>query len=93
MNRIVAANHHAAQARVDGALALSRAFGDYQYKDQKDLSAADQAVSPFPDVLSFQRDRDDQFMVVACDGIWDCVSNEECAARMEEKIKKFNCFE
>ena len=29
MNRIVKANHHVSQARVDGALALSRAFGDF----------------------------------------------------------------
>jgi protein phosphatase PTC2/3 len=50
-------------------------------------------VTPFPDVISLNRDRDDQFMVVACDGIWDCVSNEECALRMAEKIERFNCFQ
>ena len=29
MNSIVKANHHVSTARVDGALALSRAFGDF----------------------------------------------------------------
>ena len=32
-------------------------------------------------------------MVIACDGIWDCVSNEECAIRMTEKIERFNCLQ
>jgi len=44
---------------VDGQLALSRAFGDYQYKDQADLPPEEQAVTAFPDVLSRYRDRDD----------------------------------
>jgi serine/threonine protein phosphatase PrpC len=27
----------------------------------------------------------DSFIVVACDGIWDCVSNEECTKRIKKK--------
>ena len=38
--------------RVDGNLALSRAFGDYQYKDQKGLSPEQQAVTANPDITS-----------------------------------------
>ena len=93
MARIKAAKHGVSSSRVDGQLALSRAFGDYQYKDQPNLPAEQQAVTAFPDVLSRPRDRDDSFMVVACDGIWDCVSNEECARRMTAKISKCHCDE
>jgi len=32
--RIEKASHHVEDSRVDGNLALSRAFGDFQYKDQ-----------------------------------------------------------
>lgn len=32
--RIRKASHHVEDSRVDGNLALSRAFGDFQYKDQ-----------------------------------------------------------
>ena len=35
--RIEKANHHVEDSRVDGNLALSRAFGDFQYKDQTHL--------------------------------------------------------
>ena len=37
--------------RVDGDLALSRAFGDFNYKDKPDLKPQQQAVTCFPDVL------------------------------------------
>jgi serine/threonine protein phosphatase PrpC len=48
--RIMKANHFVEDSRVDGNLALSRAFGDFQYKDQPNLGPKDQAVSCFPDV-------------------------------------------
>jgi len=37
--RIEKAGHHVEDSRVDGNLALSRAFGDFQYKDQPNLKA------------------------------------------------------
>ena len=64
------------EERVDGELALSRALGDHQYKDKTNLPPEQQAVSPFPDVSVRQRHEKDQFIMVACDGIWDCLSNE-----------------
>ena len=48
--RIEKANHFVEDSRVDGNLALSRAFGDFQYKDQKNKKPENQAVSCFPDV-------------------------------------------
>ena len=37
IRRIEKAQHYVEDSRVDGNLALSRAFGDFQYKDQKGL--------------------------------------------------------
>ena len=42
-------------SRVDGNLALSRAFGDFQYKDQPGLDMRDQAVTSFPDIKRVDR--------------------------------------
>lgn len=78
LKRIKKANHFVEDQRVDGNLALSRAFGDFQYKDQPNVAPKDQAVSCYPDVTITKRKRGDKFMVIACDGIWDCVTNEEC---------------
>ena len=39
----------------------------------------DQKVSPVPDLVIQNRNRQqDEFVVVACDGIWDVVTNQEC---------------
>ena len=48
--RIIGAGHCVELDRVDGALALSRAIGDLEFKDCKDKSAKEQAVTVFPDV-------------------------------------------
>jgi protein phosphatase 2C family protein 2/3 len=86
--RIEKASHYVSDERVDGNLALSRAFGDYQYKDSKVLNWRDQAVTANPDVFVIDRSPDDEFIVNACDGIWDCLNNEEVVSLMQDKIKK-----
>jgi serine/threonine protein phosphatase PrpC len=45
-------------------------------------------VTANPDVKVIDRSSDDEFIVDACDGIWDCLSNEEVCDLMREKIKK-----
>jgi protein phosphatase 2C family protein 2/3 len=62
--------------RVDGNLALSRAFGDFGYKDRKQKPASEQAVTANPDIIEVTRGTNDRFIICACDGIWDCLSNE-----------------
>jgi len=61
--------------RVDGELAVSRALGDFQFKDAGRAPEATKVTS-LPDVSVHARDDRDQFLVLACDGIWDVMSNE-----------------
>lgn len=74
--------------RVDGSLALSRAFGDYNFKENTEKKPEEQAVTAFPDVKEVERGQKDQMVVVACDGIWDCVSNDECAKKINKTMKE-----
>ena len=57
--RINAATHSVEDDRVDGNLALSRAFGDFQYKDQTSKSVEQQAVTCDPDIIEMKRVKDD----------------------------------
>jgi len=59
------------------SLAVSRSIGDFEYKKNQKLCATDQVVSPLANVI--QRDIDDswQFILLACDGIWNQLSNGE----------------
>lgn len=42
------------------------------------LKVDDQKVSPYPDIIVQNRTPEDEFIIVACDGIWDVQTNYEC---------------
>ncbi|KAJ7661362.1 phosphatase 2C-like domain-containing protein [Mycena polygramma] len=65
------------RARVNGNLAVSRALGDFQYKKNDDLSPKEQIITADPDVTCHEISEEDEFLVLACDGIWDCLSSQQ----------------
>lgn len=69
--------------RVNGSLNLSRSFGDFEYKSTANKSFKDQMVICDPDISKTTRQDNDDFILLACDGIWDCMNNEESAAMMD----------
>lgn len=73
--------------RVNGSLAVSRALGDYEYKNAEGMGPCEQVVSPEPEI--FVRDRDDaldEFLVLACDGIWDVMTNEDLCQYIHSRL-------
>ncbi|KAL7752206.1 Protein phosphatase 2C 2 [Sorochytrium milnesiophthora] len=84
--RIVAAGGFVEFGRVNGNLALSRAIGDFEFKQSTNLPAEEQAVTAYPDVTERQLTENDEFMVIACDGIWDCMSNDEVVRHIRQQI-------
>jgi len=64
--------------RVNGSLAVSRALGDFEYKNVQGKGPCEQLVSPEPEIQIVDRNESlDEFLVLACDGVWDVMSNEE----------------
>ena len=45
-------------------------------------------MSAFPDVSIEPIDRQTQFIVLACDGIWDVKTSQECIDFMMQKLYK-----
>ncbi len=72
--------------RVNGGLNLSRAIGDHAYKTNKDLKPEEQMISAMPDVRKVTLQEDDEFMVLACDGIWNFMSSEEVVEFVRKRI-------
>jgi len=68
--RIEAAGGSVQLARVDGQLALSRAFGDRMLKHPMSLSPEDRKVTSNPEILIEDASKDD-FLFLACDGIYE----------------------
>ena len=64
--------------RVRGVLALSRAIGDLQYKSDTSIALKDQMLVATPEIRVQKMSSSISFLVVACDGIWDCLTSEEC---------------
>ncbi|KAF9435884.1 Protein phosphatase 2C 2 [Entomortierella beljakovae] len=75
--RIVAAGGFVESGRVNGSLALSRALGDFEFKTNSTLGPEDQIVTACPAILEHKLTDDDEFLVLACDGIWDCMTSQE----------------
>lgn len=64
--------------RINGGLNLSRAIGDHSYKQNKELGPKEQMITALPDVKTLTIDPvQDQFMVLACDGIWNFMSSQD----------------
>ncbi|TCD66613.1 Protein phosphatase 2C 2 [Steccherinum ochraceum] len=76
--RVIAAGGYVEFGRVNGNLALSRALGDFEYKKNPSLPAEAQIITCDPDFIEHQITEEDEFLVVACDGIWDCLTSQQC---------------
>lgn len=88
-NRIVNAGGFVDMGRVNGNLALSRGIGDFEFKDARNLPAEEQAVTALPDVLEHKLDtNNDEFIVLACDGIWDCLTSQQVVDFVRRYIKE-----
>jgi serine/threonine protein phosphatase PrpC len=83
-SRIVAAGGKVSIKRVDGDLAVSRGLGDFSFKNRPDLPPDQQKVTCCPEILVEPRQcSQDEFIILACDGIWDVASNESCAQMVQ----------
>ncbi|XP_066350644.1 probable protein phosphatase 2C 42 [Miscanthus floridulus] len=63
--------------RIDDGIAISRSLGDLLYKDNNNLGPEQQAITAFPEVRTEEITQDDQFLIIACDGIWDCLTSQQ----------------
>ncbi|XP_052737491.1 uncharacterized protein LOC112055609 isoform X2 [Bicyclus anynana] len=63
--------------RVNGQLAVSRAIGDAQYKPY---------VTARPEMVVVELDGDEDFVVVACDGLWDVLSEDAVALSVYKQL-------
>lgn len=72
--------------RVNGGLNLSRAIGDHGYKMNKKLPPEEQMISALPDIKKITIGPEDDFMVLACDGIWNFMTSDDVVEFVQERI-------
>ncbi|KAK4768997.1 hypothetical protein SAY86_027147 [Trapa natans] len=88
--RIMKAGGFIHAGRVNGSLSLARAIGDMEFKQNKFLPADKQIVTANPDINIVELCDDDDFIVLACDGIWDCMSSQQLVDFIHEQLKSEN---
>ncbi|WJZ96985.1 hypothetical protein VitviT2T_015622 [Vitis vinifera] len=67
--------YHRSVPRVDGQLAMARAIGDEKLKEH---------ITSEPDVAIVMMDTDVKFIILADDGLWNVMSNQEAADCIRE---------
>lgn len=93
-SRIEKAGGTVMMQRVNGSLAVSRALGDFDYKRVEGKGPTQQLVSPEPDIVMIDRSPNDQFLLLACDGVFDVMTNDEIVQfvlrnlKLESKLSK-----
>jgi serine/threonine protein phosphatase PrpC len=86
-DRIIKAGGIVEDGRVMGNLNLSRSIGDLEYKKNTSIPQKDQMISAYPDVRIEEITPRDQFMILACDGVWDMLTSQECVDFVAQRIK------
>lgn len=74
-------------ARVDGILAVSRAFGDFLLKGNSALAPERQKVSAVPDITEINCKAGD-LIVLASDGVFDVLSSAEVAKLVCQTLRE-----
>lgn len=67
--------------RVNGRLAVSRAIGDFGLKD---------VVIGEPDIAGITLNGKEDFLIMACDGLWDFADEDEVATRVYKALEQNN---
>ena len=67
---------------VDAALAVSRAFGDAQFKQHRHVVTAE------PEIRREALTGDDEFLIIASDGVWGVMTNQGAVSFVRNKLAK-----
>ena len=86
-SRIYKADGWISDGRVKGNLNLTRGFGDLEYKQNKNLKPEEQMITANPDIKVVDFTNDMDFVIIGCDGIWDCLKNQEACDFVKKKLK------
>ena len=85
-NRIYKSGGWVSEGRIKGNLNLSRSLGDFEYKQDKNLSPEDQMITAYPEINIEIIDDNCEFIIVGCDGIWDCLTPQQACDYVRTRL-------
>lgn len=89
--RILGVGGRIVKDRLFGVLAVSRAFGDAEYKKElgPECWQADLTADPLtaePEVTHEPLSPEDEFVILACDGVWDVLTSQQAVNFVRRKL-------
>lgn len=85
-SRILEAGGWVANDRVNGVLAVSRAFGNLEFKNYG--TGKPSILTAGAEVTEWDCTNEDEFFVIACDGLWDVFTPQEVINFIRSRIAK-----
>ena len=70
---------------------MSRALGDMSFKNRGDLPAEEQAITALPEVRTLDLQEGDEFLLLATDGIWHVMTNQEVCQIFQTSPDHIQC--
>jgi protein phosphatase PTC2/3 len=75
---------------LNGQLAVTRALGDWHLEGMKELGEPGGPLSAEPELKMITLSRDDEFLIIGSDGIWDYFSNQNTVDFARRKLQEHN---
>lgn len=86
--RIEAAGGFIKGGRVNGVLNLTRAIGDTEFKLNANLDQEQQIIIAVPEITRRELSSENQLLVLACDGVWESLSEPEIGDYLQSGVLK-----
>ena len=74
--------------RINGMLNLTRAIGDLKFKSNPNKKRYEQSVIALPEITKIEYTDDIDFIIMGCDGVWDCVKRQLVCEFVDKQIKE-----
>ena len=74
--------------RINGMLNLTRAIGDLKFKSNYNLKRHEQSVISLPEITIIDNIDDIDFIIMGCDGVWDCVKRQLVCDFVDREIRE-----
>jgi len=72
------------------SIAVSRSIGDIMFKDEQYLQGKVSGLTAEPEIQQLELTPEDEFLILACDGVWDVFSHQEAVDFARPRLQKSN---
>ncbi|XP_074281209.1 putative protein phosphatase 2C 27 [Silene latifolia] len=88
--RVEALGAYVEDGYLNGQLAVTRALGDWHLDGMKQKDGNDGPLSAEPELKLITLSKEDEFLIIGCDGIWDVFSNQNAVDFARRRLQKHN---